>query len=75
MSKYMTQSLSSDSLRTIVYYREQQREHVTHKESARFTSEAVVDYANCHHISEPDVDFGTFRCGQQLPDGLESKQI
>ncbi|OYD88073.1 hypothetical protein CDG77_25760 [Nostoc sp. 'Peltigera membranacea cyanobiont' 213] len=64
---YLVQKMSSGTLPPKTYYRRQTTEHSSHDETGRFTQDAKRNYAEFNHISEDQVEVGTFRSGQGIP--------
>ena len=75
MPFYMTQTMSSGTLPTKLYYRAQTQEHVSHDESSRFTQDAKQNYATFNHIVVGNVVEGTYRSGQGVPTADNRFQI
>lgn len=75
MPSYMTQTMSSGTLPTKLYYREQTQEHVSHAESSRFSHDAKQNYATFNHIAVEIVVEGRYRSGQGVPTADNSFNI
>ena len=74
MAKYMTQKMSSGTLAAVTYYRKQSA-HPSHSESGKFTQDAIDDYARANNIPASDVDKGTYRSDQGVPQGGNTCEI
>ncbi|MGM0593963.1 MAG: hypothetical protein ACQETD_05435 [Pseudomonadota bacterium] len=75
MAIYMTQSMSSGTLKKVTYYRKQKQVHPSHEESSAFTHDAKDDYAKSNDLNQSAVEEGTYRSGQGVPTGGKTKQI
>ena len=72
---YMTQSMSSGRLPVIMYYRKQSKQHASHSESGKFTTDAIAAYATANNIPTTDVVTGTYRSGQGVPRSPDAEEI
>lgn len=70
----MTQKMSSGTLAAITYYRKQSA-HPSHEESGKFTQDAIDDYAQKNNIQADQVDKGTYRSDQGVPQGGNTCEI
>ncbi|MFZ5528281.1 MAG: hypothetical protein ACOZE7_16630 [Pseudomonadota bacterium] len=75
MPLYMTQKMSSGTLPAVTYYRKQSVPHPSHVESSTFTTNAKADYATANAILVANVEEGTYRSGQGVPVGGNTKLI
>lgn len=74
-AKYMTQPMSYSTLTRITYFRAQQQDHPSHKESSKFTRDAKADYATTNNIRENQVEAGRYKSGQGIPTVPNAKEI
>lgn len=75
MPNYMTQKMSSGTIKATTYYRRQKSDHPHHDETSKFTSDAKTDYATAHGIEEDEVEGGKFASNQGIPTGGDIKKI
>ncbi len=75
MANYMNQPMSSGILKKITYYRKQSQKHPSHKESGKFTDDAVKHYAALNKIKKDHVEKGKYEKCKGIPTGGETCEI
>jgi hypothetical protein len=75
MPSYFTQTMSSGTLKSKMYYRKQRQDHASHDESGAFTQAAKQAYATLNNVAIADVVEGKFMSGQGVPTTPGAEEI